>query len=57
VYEAILGLELDRRNFRKKIAVKDWIIDTNTLEKEVNHRPGKLYKLKGGLANNFRTYQ
>jgi 8-oxo-dGTP diphosphatase len=57
VYEAILGLELDSRNFRKNIALKDWIIDTNTLEKEVNHRPGKLYKLKGGLANNFRTYQ
>jgi 8-oxo-dGTP diphosphatase len=57
VFEAILGVELDRRNFRKKIAVKDWIIDTNTLEKEVNHRPGKLYKLKAGLTNNFRPYQ
>ena len=57
VFEAILGIELDRRNFRKKIAVKDWIIDTNTLEKEVNHRPGKLYKLKAGLTNNFRPYQ
>jgi 8-oxo-dGTP diphosphatase len=57
VYEAILGVELDRRNFRKKIAIKDWIIDTNTLEKEVNHRPGKLYKLKAGLLNNLLTYQ
>jgi 8-oxo-dGTP diphosphatase len=57
VFEAILGIELDRRNFRKKIAIKDWIIDTNTLEKEVNHRPGKLYKLKAGLVNNFRPYQ
>lgn len=57
VYEAILGIELDRRNFRKKIAVKDWILDTQTLEKEVSHRPGKLYKLKSGLMNNYRPYQ
>jgi len=55
-YESILGVELDRRNFRKKIAIKDWIIDTNTLEKGVNHRPGNLYKIKHGLLNNFRNY-
>lgn len=57
VYESILGVDLDRRNFRKKIAIKDWIIDTHTLESEVNHRPGKLYKLKAGLMNNYRPYQ
>lgn len=57
VYESILGVDLDRRNFRKKIAIKDWIIDTHTLESEVSHRPGKLYKLKAGLMNNYRPYQ
>lgn len=57
VYESILGVDLDRRNFRKKMAIKDWIIDTHTLESEVSHRPGKLYKLKTGLTNNYRTYQ
>ncbi|MBK8951118.1 MAG: NUDIX hydrolase [Chitinophagaceae bacterium] len=46
LYEAILGLELDRRNFRKKIALKDWLIDTEEMEENVPHRPGKLHKLK-----------
>ena len=46
LYEAILGYELDRRNFRKKISIKDWLTDINEMETDVPHRPGKLYKLK-----------
>lgn len=46
LYEAILGYELDRRNFRKKISIKDWLTDINEMEADVPHRPGKLYKLK-----------
>lgn len=46
LYEAILLVELDRRNFRKKIAIKDWLVDLNEMEEDVPHRPGKLYKLK-----------
>ena len=57
VYEAILGAELDRRNFRKKIALKDWITDTHTMEKEVSHRPGKLYQLKASYQNTLSSYQ
>ena len=59
LYEAILGYELDRRNFRKKISIKDWLTDINEMETDVPHRPGKLYKLKtehrkknGGRRNN-----
>src|SRR5688500_19050158 len=46
LYEAILGIELDRRNFRKKISIKDWLVDIDEMENDVPHRPGKLYKLK-----------
>jgi 8-oxo-dGTP diphosphatase len=46
VYEAILGIKLDRRNFRKKIAVKDWLQDLDEMESNLSHRPGKLYALK-----------
>jgi 8-oxo-dGTP diphosphatase len=46
LYEAILGVELDRRNFRKKISLKDWLQDIDEMENDVPHRPGKLYKLK-----------
>ena len=43
LYEAILGITLDRRNFRKKFASMDLLIDTNEMEQDVSHRPGKLY--------------
>lgn len=46
LYEAILGVKLDRRNFRKKIAIKDWLEDVGEMEEDVPHRPGKLYSLK-----------
>ena len=48
VYKAILGVELDRRNFRKRIMLKDWLTDLNEMEKDVPHRPGKLYRFKNG---------
>ncbi|HEX8355860.1 MAG TPA: NUDIX domain-containing protein [Segetibacter sp.] len=44
LYETILGVELDRRNFRKKFFAMDFLIDLNELEENVPHRPGKLYK-------------
>src|ERR1043166_2075343 len=46
LYQAILGFSLDRRNFRKKIANKNWLIDLDEMENDVPHRPGKLYKVK-----------
>ena len=54
LYEAILGVPLDRRNFRKRIMLKNWLVDLNQMEEDVPHRPGKLYKLKSGL-NKGRT--
>jgi len=46
VYEAILNEKLDRRNFRKKIALKNWLEDLDEMEANLSHRPGKLYSLK-----------
>ena len=43
IYESILNVKLDRRNFRKKFFMTDWLIDTGELENDVPHRPGKLY--------------
>lgn len=51
LYEAILGVELDRRNFRKKISIKDWLVDIDEMENDVPHRPGKLYMLKKQYRN------
>ncbi len=44
LYEAILATKLDRRNFRKKFFSMDVLEDTNELEFDVPHRPGKLYR-------------
>lgn len=50
LYEAILNITLDRRNFRKKFASMDLLIDIDEMEQDVPHRPGKLYKF------NFEKY-
>jgi 8-oxo-dGTP diphosphatase len=55
LYEAILGVELDRRNFRKRITLKNWLVDLNEMEEDVPHRPGKLYKLRTQLRSNIRA--
>ncbi|MBS1578332.1 MAG: NUDIX hydrolase [Bacteroidetes bacterium] len=51
LYEAILGVSLDKRNFRKKFASMNLLIDTGEMERDVSHRPGKLYKF------NFEKYE
>ncbi len=43
LYEAILGVKLDRRNFRKKLFTTGLLTDINEMEDNVPHRPGKLY--------------
>ena len=49
LYQAILGVELDRRNISKKISLKDWLEDINEMETDVPHRPGKLFRLKSSF--------
>ncbi|HVZ55774.1 MAG TPA: NUDIX domain-containing protein [Chitinophagaceae bacterium] len=52
VYQAILGVQLDRRNFRKKIALKEWLADVDEMERNVPHRPGKLYRARVTMPRN-----
>ena len=51
VYESILDTKMDRRNFRKKFFAMDFLVDINEMEKEVPHRPGKLYNF------NYNKYE
>lgn len=46
VYEIILGVEIDKRNFRKKMSSLDLLKDTGKMEVEGAHRPAKLYTFK-----------
>ena len=48
LYESILGHKMDRRNFRKRFFLMDWLVDVNELEQDVPHRPGKLYTFNEG---------
>ncbi|HTQ28613.1 MAG TPA: NUDIX domain-containing protein [Puia sp.] len=51
LYEAILDVKLDRRNFRKKFFSMGLLEDTLEMETDVPHRPGKLYRF------NYEKYQ
>ena len=44
LYEALLGEELDKRNFRKKILQTGVVQATGQLQQGVSHRPAKLYR-------------
>jgi len=43
LYESILCMELDKRNFRKKILSMDILVDLDQIQEGVAHRPAKLY--------------
>jgi 8-oxo-dGTP diphosphatase len=43
-YEAVLGRELDKRNFRKKFLSLDLITETDEMKREGAHRPARLYR-------------
>jgi len=43
LYETVLGIELDKRNFRRKLNSLKLLIDLGENQKEVSHRPAKLY--------------
>ncbi len=43
LYESILDMELDKRNFRKKILAMELLIDLGEIQERVAHRPARLY--------------
>lgn len=43
LYESVLGRELDKRNFRKKILAMGILRETDDIEKGVGHRAARLY--------------
>ncbi len=43
LYESVLGKQLDKRNFRKKITKMNIIKDLNIYQTGVAHRPARLY--------------
>ncbi|MCZ6665833.1 MAG: NUDIX domain-containing protein [Gammaproteobacteria bacterium] len=54
VYELVLGVTLDKRNFRKKISALDVIEATGEEKRAGPHRPAKLYRAKNPHDVPFR---
>lgn len=44
LYELVLGAELDKRNFRKKLLAMDVLVETDEREQGVRHRAARLYE-------------
>jgi 8-oxo-dGTP diphosphatase len=50
LYEEVMETKMDRRNFRKKFMLTDWLEDVDELESDVSHRPGRLYRFNKRAA-------
>ena len=44
LYEIVLGAELDKRNFRKKLLAMELLVETDQVEQGVRHRAARLYR-------------
>jgi 8-oxo-dGTP diphosphatase len=44
LYEIVLGTDLDKRNFRKKLLAMDLLVETDEVEQGVRHRAARLYR-------------
>jgi 8-oxo-dGTP diphosphatase len=44
LYEAVLGQQLDKRNFRKKILKMDLLVALDETQKDVSHRAARFYQ-------------
>lgn len=49
LYEVALGIELDKRNFRRKLRSLNLLEDTKKLQEDVAHRPAKLFRFNHDL--------
>jgi len=46
LHEIILGIELDKRNFRKKIKKSEVLIPLEEKQSGVDHKPAQLFRYK-----------
>jgi 8-oxo-dGTP diphosphatase len=54
LYEAILGERMDNRNFRKKIKPMEFLIALQEKERDVNHKPARLFRFDKKLYEKHR---
>jgi len=44
LYEVVLGIKLDKRNFRRKLRSLHMLVPTGNTQTDVSHRPANLYR-------------
>ncbi len=49
LYEAIVGLELDKRNFRKRMLRNRFLVPLNEKETGVSHKPAQYYRFDDAI--------
>ena len=54
-YEAIIGKQLDKRNFRKKILDLGFIVETDEMRRDGAYRPARLFKFQSKKKDEART--
>jgi len=54
LYELVLDIKLDKRNFRRKLRSLDLLIDLDEIQQGVNHRPAQLYTFDAEKYKNKR---
>ena len=55
LYEKVFGMELDKRNFRKKVQKMDFIIETGEMTQGGRHRPAMLYHFNKELYSKYAS--
>jgi 8-oxo-dGTP diphosphatase len=54
LYQAILGENLDSRNFRKKVKPMEFLLPLPEKERKVNHKPAQLFKFDHKMYEKHR---
>lgn len=54
LYEIVLETEFDKRNFRRKLRQLDILLEQGQTQKQVSHRPAKLYSFDYEKYNELR---
>ncbi|MDA3893837.1 MAG: DNA mismatch repair protein MutT [Salinivirgaceae bacterium] len=55
LYEAVLGVELDKRNFRKKVSQMTYVVPLNEKQKGVSHKPAQLFMFSRDVYEKTKT--
>lgn len=55
LYEAILGIELDKSNFRRKIQRMNLLVKLEEWEENVAHRAARLFKFDKGIYDDLQN--